>query len=111
MPHQMMTALRKWLFAGLLVMAPLSITVWVLQWVLVTLDQTLLILPQSWRPDVLLGVHIPGFGVLLALWILLTVGAVTSNFIGRQLVSWWDALLNRIPVVRSIYSGVKQVSD
>jgi uncharacterized membrane protein len=111
MIHRVMTALRKWLFAGMLVMAPLSITIWVVQWVLVTLDQTLLILPQTWRPDSLLGFHIPGFGVLLALWILLTVGAITSNFIGRQLVAWWDALLNRIPVVRSIYSGVKQVSD
>jgi uncharacterized membrane protein len=106
-----MSSLRKWFFAGLLVVLPLAITVWVLQWILGTLDQTLLILPAGWQPDRLFGIHIPGFGVLLALAILLVVGGVTSNFIGRRLLSWSDKVLNRIPVVRSIYSGVKQVSD
>jgi uncharacterized membrane protein len=106
-----MGPLRKWLFAGLLVIVPLAITVWVLQWIVSTLDQTLLILPQAWQPDRLLGFHMPGFGVLLALAILLVVGAVTSNFLGKKLVIWGDALLGRIPVVRSIYTSVKQVSD
>ena len=106
-----MGPLRKWLLAGLLVIVPLAITVWVLQWIVSTLDQTLLILPQAWHPDRLLGFHIPGFGVLLALAILLVVGAVTSNFLGKKLVIWGDALLGRIPVVRSIYTSVKQVSD
>ena len=92
-------------------MVPAVITIWVVQWGLAFLDQTLLILPESWRPDALLGIHIPGFGVILAFSILFLVGAVASNFVGRKLVNWWDALLNRIPVVRSIYSGVKQVSD
>ena len=106
-----MAALRKWLFAGLLVIVPLGITVWVLEWIISTLDQTLLILPVAWHPDKLLGFHIPGFGVLLALAILLIVGAAASNFLGKKLVIWGDALLGRIPVVRSIYSSVKQVSD
>ena len=106
-----MTALRRWLFAGLLVIVPLAITVWVLDWVVGTLDQTLLILPDAWHPDRLLGIHIPGFGVVLTLVILLVVGAVTSNFVGKKLVQWGDAVLVRIPVVRSIYSSVKQVSD
>ena len=106
-----MGPLRKWLLAGLLVIVPVAITVWVLQWIVSTLDQTLLILPQAWHPDRLLGFHIPGFGVLLALTILLVVGAVTSNFLGKKLVIWGDALLGRIPVVRSIYTSVKQVSD
>jgi uncharacterized membrane protein len=107
----MMASIRKWLLSGLLVIVPVAITVWVLQWVLGTLDQTLLILPDSWQPDKLTGFHIPGFGVLLALGSLLLVGAVASNFIGKKLVGWWDNLLHRIPIVRSIYSGVKQVSD
>ena len=106
-----MAALRKWLLAGLLVLVPLIITLWVLDWVVSTLDQTLNILPEAWQPDRWLGVHIPGLGVLLALAILLTIGALASNFVGNQLVNWWHALLHRIPVVRSIYSGVKQVSD
>ena len=107
----MMTALRKWLLSGLLVIMPVAITIWVLEWFISTLDQTLLILPGNWHPDKLIGFHIPGFGLLLALAVLLVVGATASNFFGRKLVDWWNILLHRIPVVRSIYSGVKQVSD
>ena len=106
-----MTALRKWLVAGLLVIVPVAITVAVLQWIIGTLDRTLLILPEAWQPDRLIGFHIPGFGVLLTLAILLTVGAVVSNFMGKKLVVWGDTMVSRIPVVRSIYSSVKQVSD
>ncbi len=106
-----MSALRKWLFTGLLVIVPGVITAWVLNWIVSTLDQTLQILPGAWHPDKLLGIHIPGFGVLLTLLILLVVGAVASNFAGRKLVQRGDALVHRIPVVRSIYSSVKQVSD
>ncbi|GAB3467753.1 DUF502 domain-containing protein [Polaromonas eurypsychrophila] len=106
-----MAAIRRWLLAGLLVLVPLAVTVWLLNWIIGTLDQTLEILPGNWHPDKLLGVHIPGFGVLLALAIVLSIGAITSNFLGKKLVRWWDALLSRIPIVRSIYSSVKQVSD
>ena len=107
----MMAAIRKWLLAGLLVLVPLAITAWLLNWFIATLDRTLDILPGDWHPDRLIGFHIPGFGVLLALAIVLIIGAVASNFLGKKLVSWWDALLSRIPIVRSIYSSVKQVSD
>lgn len=106
-----MAALRKWFLAGLLVLVPLIITLWVLNWVISTLDLTLNILPEAWQPTQLLGVNIPGFGVLLALAIVLSIGALASNFLGRRLVAWWDAALHRIPVVRSVYSSVKQVSD
>jgi uncharacterized membrane protein len=106
-----MFAVRKWLLAGLLVIVPVAITISVLQWVIGTLDRTLAILPEAWQPDRLIGVHIPGFGVLLTLAILLAAGAVVSNFMGKRLVIWGDALVSRIPVVRSIYSSVKQVSD
>ncbi|MES2955776.1 MAG: DUF502 domain-containing protein, partial [Pseudomonadota bacterium] len=106
-----MAAIRRWLLAGLLVLVPLAVTVWLLNWVISTLDQTLQILPGAWQPDTLLGFHIPGFGVLLALAIVLSIGAVATNFFGKKLVRWWDALLSRIPIVRSIYSSVKQVSD
>ncbi|MEZ5703977.1 MAG: DUF502 domain-containing protein [Burkholderiaceae bacterium] len=106
-----MPALRKWLLAGLLVLAPLIITLWVLEWVVTTLDQTLHVLPNSWHPDQLFGVHVPGLGVVFALVVVLSIGAMASNFVGNRLITWWHALLHRIPVVRSIYSGVKQVSD
>ncbi|MBI3530974.1 MAG: hypothetical protein CK604_04080 [Curvibacter sp. PD_MW3] len=106
-----MAKFRKWLLSGLLVLAPLGITVWVLEWVVSTLDKTLQILPNAWQPDQLLGLHIPGLGVIFALAVVLAIGAMASNFVGNKLVTWWHALLHRIPVVRSIYSGVKQVSD
>jgi uncharacterized membrane protein len=106
-----MSAVRKWFVAGLLVIVPLAVTFAVLRWIVETLDSTLLILPERWQPDRLLGVHIPGFGVLLTLAILLTVGGIASNFFGKKLVEWGDRLVARIPVVRSIYSSVKQVSD
>lgn len=106
-----MAALRKWLLAGLLVLVPLIITLWVLDWVVSTLDQTLTILPIDWQPERWAGMRIPGLGVLFALAVVLSIGALASNIVGNQLVHWWHALLHRIPVVRSIYSGVKQVSD
>lgn len=106
-----MASIRKWLLAGLLVLAPLSITLWVLQWVVSTLDQTLNILPVAWQPEHWLGVRIPGLGVLFALGVVLSIGALASNIVGKQLIHWWHALLHRIPVVRPIYSGVKQISD
>jgi len=107
----MMANLRKWFFAGLLVLVPLAITIWLLEWAISSLDKTLLLLPKAWQPDSWLPVHIPGFGVILTLAVLLLVGATVSNFLGKRLIGWWDALLGRIPVVRSIYSSVKQVSD
>ncbi|MFZ9098395.1 MAG: DUF502 domain-containing protein, partial [Burkholderiaceae bacterium] len=106
-----MTRLRKWLLAGLLVLLPIIITVWVLEWVITTLDQTLRILPPQWQPETLLGVAIPGMGVVFALLVLVVIGALASNFVGNALIRWWDGLLARIPVVRSIYSGVKKVSE
>ncbi|MEN9781162.1 MAG: hypothetical protein RL014_2310 [Pseudomonadota bacterium] len=112
-PHRTtpLAALRKWIFAGLLVVVPLIITVWVIEWIVDTLDKTLVILPPQWQPDKLLGMHIPGFGVILALVLLLVIGAAASNIFGRTLLRWWHGLLGRIPVVRSIYLSVKQVSD
>jgi uncharacterized membrane protein len=106
-----MASLRRWLLSGLLVLVPLTITLAVLNWIVGTLDQTLLILPGAWHPDKLLGVHIPGFGVLLTLAIVLGMGAIASNFFGKRLVQWSNSVLSRIPIVRSIYSSVKQVSD
>ena len=105
-----MLALRKWLFAGLLVIVPLFVTLAVLKWIIDTLDQTLWLLPEDWQSW--LTMHkIRGLGVLFTLAILLVVGAVASNFIGKRLLGWGDAVVRRIPVVRSIYSSVKQVSD
>ena len=106
-----MEALKRYLIAGLLVWVPLGITIWVLQLLLSTLDQTLLLVPASARPEALFGFHIPGLGALLAFAILILTGVVAANFFGARLIGIWESLLSRIPVVKSIYSSVKQVSD
>jgi uncharacterized membrane protein len=103
--------LRKWFVSGLLVVVPVAITISVLQWIIGLADRTLSILPEAWQPDRVIGVHIPGFGILLTLAIVLAAGAAASNFMGKKLVHWGDRVVSRIPVVRSIYSSVKQVSD
>jgi uncharacterized membrane protein len=103
--------MKRYLIAGLLVWVPLGITIWVLNALVSALDQTLLLIPESIHPDRLLGYHIPGFGVLLSLVILLGTGAIAANIAGARLIAMWESLLARIPFVKSIYSSVKQVSD
>lgn len=103
--------MRKYLIAGLLVWIPLVITGWVLKLLIDTMDQTLLLLPAHLQTDVLFGIHIPGMGVILTVSIVLLTGVIAANFFGKKLLGWWDLVLNRIPIVRSIYGGVKQISD
>src|SRR3990172_7893390 len=103
--------MKKYFITGLLIWIPLVITIWVLKLVVDTLDQTLLLLPLALRTESWLGFHMPGMGVLLTLLIVMLTGVVTANFIGQRLVHFWHEILHRIPVVSSIYSSVKQVSD
>jgi uncharacterized membrane protein len=103
--------MRRYLIAGLLIWVPLGITFWVLRALITTMDQTLLVLPESWRPVFWLGFDIPGLGVVLDLAVLLVTGVLAANFIGQRIVAGWERLLGRIPVVKSIYASVKQVSD
>jgi uncharacterized membrane protein len=103
--------MKKYFITGLLVLVPLFITVWVLTSLIGMMDQSLLLLPESWRPKAQLGLDIPGVGALLTLLIIFVTGLVATNFFGMQVILLWESLLNRVPVVKSIYSSVKQVSD
>ena len=103
--------MKKYLITGLLIWIPLVITIWVLKLVVDTLDQSLLLLPEQWRTESFLGVHIPGMGVILTLVIVFVTGVFATNFFGAQLVRLWYGILQRIPVFNSIYSSVKQISD
>ena len=103
--------MKKYLITGLLIWIPLVITLWVLKLIVDTLDQSLLLLPEQWRTEGFLGVHIPGLGVILTLVIVFVTGVLATNFLGARLVHLWHAILHRIPVVNSIYSSVKQISD
>jgi uncharacterized membrane protein len=107
----MPTNIKRYFITGLLIWVPLGITIWVLNALMATLDQTLLVLPELWRPEAWLGFRIPGLGVLLTGLVVLLTGLLAGNLLGQRLVMFWEGLLNRIPVVKSIYGSVKQVSD
>jgi uncharacterized membrane protein len=102
---------RRYFITGLLIWVPLVITLWVLDLLVGTMDQTLRLLPLQWQTESWLGVHIPGLGVVLTLLIVFASGVLAANIIGQRLVKFWEGVLARIPVVNSIYTGVKQVSD
>ncbi|TFW30444.1 DUF502 domain-containing protein [Duganella callida] len=103
--------MRKYFITGLLVLVPLAITAWVLNLVISTMDQSLLFVPERWQPHTLFGADIPGFGTLLTIVIVFLTGLLTNNLVGNYVLRLWEKLLTRIPVVSSLYSSVKQVSD
>jgi len=107
----MFPTLRRYFIAGLLVWIPLGITVWVLALLVDVMDQSLRLLPRNLQSDALFGFHVPGMGIVLTATIVLVTGALAANFFGRKLLSYGDSLVSRIPIVRSIYGGVKQISD
>jgi uncharacterized membrane protein len=103
--------MKKYLITGLLIWIPLVITLWVLKFIVDALDQTLLLLPPEFRTENWLGLHVPGMGAVMTLVIVFLTGLLTTNLIGARLVNFWHEILHRIPVVNSIYSSVKQISD
>ena len=105
------TALRRYLVAGVLVWLPILATIWVVSFMLHIVDRTLLLLPSAYRPQALVGFALPGAGLVLALVVVLLTGLFVTNLIGRRLVLWGEDLLNRIPVVRTVYGGVKSFAE
>jgi len=103
--------MKKYFITGLLIWIPLAITIWVLKLVVDVLDHSLLLLPAALHTENWLGVHIPGLGAILTILIVFITGVFATNFFGAQLVELWHEILHRIPVVNSIYSSVKQISD
>ena len=103
--------MKRYFITGLLIWVPLGITAWALKFLIGTMDQSLLLLPENLRPEALVGVYVPGVGTVLTLLVVFLTGLLTTNIIGQRLVIFWEGVLWRIPVVKSIYYGVKQVSD
>jgi len=103
--------LKKYFVTGLLIWLPLAVTLWIIDFVVTAMDRTVLLLPPSWRPEVAFGMHLPGFGLVVSVLLILATGLLARNFLGQRLVRWWESLVARIPIVNSIYSSVKQVSD
>jgi uncharacterized membrane protein len=103
--------MKKYFITGLLVWVPLGITLWVLDLTIGTMDQTLLLLPENWQPDKVLGIHIPGLGIILTLVVVFFTGLLIRNVLGQYLWEHWEKAMLHVPFVGSIYKGVKQVSD
>ncbi|MCB5186063.1 DUF502 domain-containing protein [Methylobacillus gramineus] len=103
--------MKSYFITGLLVLVPLTITVWVLSTLIGLMDQSLLLLPHQWRPIEQFGREVPGLGAILTLLIIFGTGLIATNFFGKQVILLWENLLGRVPVVKSIYNSVKQVSD
>jgi uncharacterized membrane protein len=102
---------KRYIMTGLLVWIPLTLTIWVINFIFVFMDQWLLWLPPAWRPEQWLGFHLPGAGLVLTVVVVLLTGLLAANIIGQRLVLWWESVLGRIPIVSTIYRSVKQVSD
>jgi uncharacterized membrane protein len=104
-------SLRRLLVAGTLVWLPIIATVWVVSFFVTLMDRTLVLLPEKYQPDALFGFHVPGLGVIFAFVVVLLTGLLVTNLIGRQLVGYWEDLMQRIPLVRSVYGGVRSFTE
>jgi uncharacterized membrane protein len=103
--------LRRYLVAGILIWLPILATLWVVTFFIHIMDETLLLLPVSYRPQALVGFALPGIGAVFAFIVVLATGLLVTNLVGRQLVTLWEDMLNRIPIVRSVYGGVKSFTE
>jgi len=103
--------IRRYIVAGLLVWVPLGITIFILNLVVGLMDRTLLLLPAAYRPENLIGIKIPGLGILLTFLVVMLTGFLVANFIGKSLVTYWEGILDKIPLVRSIYSASKNFTE
>jgi len=106
-----MKHLRRYLVAGLLVWIPLGVTILILKVLISLMDRSLLLIPQQYRPEEWLGFSVPGLGLILTLLVLLVTGLLAANIVGRSMVGLWESLLDRIPVVRSVYSAAKNFTE
>lgn len=103
-----MKALRRYFIAGLLVWLPLAVTVLLVRFVINVLNR---LLPASYRLESWIGFDIPGLGLITAFLVVLVTGILAANIVGRRMVDFWESLLRRIPIIRSIYSGAKNFAE
>lgn len=103
-------SIKSYIITGLLVWLPVLVTFLVIRFIVDLLDTTVSILPTAYQPQSLLGFNVPGLGVVLSVLIVIFTGMLMTNFLGKKLFNFWEALVDRIPLVRSIYNAVKQVA-
>ena len=106
-----MKLLRRYIVAGILIWLPIGVTVLLLRTLIGLMDRTLLLLPEAYRPEELIGFAIPGLGLVLTLVVLLISGMLVANIVGKSMVTFWESVLDRIPIVRSVYSAAKNFAE
>ena len=110
-PHSsVLGRLRAYFFTGLVITAPIAITIWATYWFVTFFDAWVKpLIPALYNPDTYLPFKIPGYGLIFALAAITFIGALAANLVGRTMIGWWDKLLDRTPIVRSVYKGSKQI--
>ncbi len=104
--------LRTYFFTGVVIIAPAAITVWATLWFISLFDSVVKpLIPMGYNPDTYLPFKVPGTGLVAAFVLITAVGALAANLVGRTLIGWWDSLIHRTPVVRSVYKGTKQIFE
>ncbi|ATX80806.1 putative membrane protein [Mariprofundus aestuarium] len=106
-----MVSLRKYLLAGIVALAPFLVTVALINWLIELSDSAVGLLPPQYRPEILFGVDIPGLGIILALLLIIVIGMLTTHFIGNYLMRLVDRVMERIPLVRTIYKATRQLLE
>ena len=110
--NTILSRLKAYFFTGLVITAPIAITIWATIWFISIFDQWVKpYIPDAYNPDTYLPIRVPGFGLIFALIVITVIGALAANLVGRTMINIWDGLLNRTPVVRSIYKGSKQIFE
>lgn len=104
--------LRASFLTGLVVIAPVGLTIWLIWTVVGWIDGVVLpFVPSTFRPEKYIGINLRGVGVIIFLVFTILVGWIAKGLIGRSLIRYGESLVNRMPVVRSVYSGIKQISE
>ncbi|MFQ5519366.1 MAG: DUF502 domain-containing protein [Mariprofundus sp.] len=106
-----MIALRKYLLAGVIALMPLLVVAALVNWLIEISDQAVALIPPAYRPEVLIGMDIPGLGIILSLLFIIIVGAITTHFLGRHFMRLIDRIMGRIPLIRSVYKATRQLLE
>jgi uncharacterized membrane protein len=111
-PRSAMHRLRNYFLTGLVVVVPLFLTVYLTWAFIVWIDSWVTpLIPAAYSPDKWLPISIPGFGVLVALFVITMLGFLTANLVGRTFVAWGESILARTPLIRNLYRGLKQIVE
>ncbi|MCJ7833721.1 MAG: DUF502 domain-containing protein, partial [Deltaproteobacteria bacterium] len=103
--------LKTYLLTGLIVVVPITITIYIIKALIGVMDDFLSFVPLAYHPDTLLGFHLPGLGLVLVTIMVFLVGLLTHNYAGNKVIKLWDLMVGRIPLVRNIYQAIKQVTE